>query len=394
MTLTPSFGSNSLNQRQKKNLHQLPLPEDGRLKVFVLTESPDILGAKAKLKSENRRRSGESVSSLPDVSDHSDHLSVSSVPDLSALSPYSFTSTSPAPSSKRSSYCTAPDGWADPENASPRFLVLEGAEDNDLEDIFSSTLSLREPVVEDRSVESIDMPYFDYFLLRMPQLMSFVDLFPSVAQDVFARSIDHAALRHSILSISTMLATGDQPLDMLPSRHYHHKQQALQLLQTSLGGSPRDLTENDAIAIFLLLWLDFNAGSSVSATHHLRGLYQVLQQVQTNTRESTAGFGGVSALLMLVWRSAYRYIIQATSLICVEWKRFFQPHFTKAAPFSLPSLLVKPHSIAGGYPLLPIRGSHPRQNGLWQSSLSTTWPTEALFLLVSQIKIEKTIQKP
>jgi hypothetical protein len=184
--------------------------------------------------------------------------------------------------------------------------VLEGAEAEDLEDIFSTTLTIREPSFEDMSIESMDLPYFDYFLQRMPQLMSFVDLFPSVAQDVFARSIDHSGLRHSILSISTMLATADQPLDMLPSRHYHHKQKALQLLQTSLGGSPKDLTENDAIAIFLLLWLDVNAGSSVSATHHLRGLYQVLQQVQTNTRESTAGFGGVSALLMLVWRSAYR----------------------------------------------------------------------------------------
>lgn len=140
----------------------------------------------------------------------------------------------------------------------------------------------------------------------MPQLMSFVDLFPSIVRDVFARSIDHSALRHSILTISTMLATGGQPLDLLPSRHYYHKQKALQLLQTSLGGSPKDLTENDAIAIFLLLWLDLNSGSSMSATHHLRGLYQVLQQVQNNTRESTAGFGGVSALLMLIWRSAYR----------------------------------------------------------------------------------------
>jgi len=170
-------------------------------------------------------------------------------------------------------------------------------------------------MAEGQAVESMDLPYFDYFLRRMPQLMSFVDLFPTIAGDVFARSIDHPALRHSILSISTMLATADQPLDILPQRHYFHKQKALQLLQKSLGGSPRDLTENDAISIFLLLWLDVNAGSSLSATHHLRGLYQVLQQVQNNTRESTAGFGGVSALLMLIWRSAYRYRIPVLMLI-------------------------------------------------------------------------------
>jgi len=215
-------------------------------------------------------------------------------------------STSPTVSSKRSSYCTPPDEWEEPETTSPRFQVLEGAEDADLEDYFSSTLAIREPIAEGQAVDSMDLPYFDYFLQRMPQLMSFVDLFPTIVQDVFARSIDHAALRHSILSISTMLATGGQPLDLLPSRHYYHKQKALQLLQGSLGGSPKDLTENDAIAIFLLLWLDHNSGSSMSATHHLRGLYQVLQQVQNNTRESTAGFGGVSALLMLIWRSAYR----------------------------------------------------------------------------------------
>jgi hypothetical protein len=226
--------------------------------------------------------------------------------NFASISP-TFPSTSPTTASNGSAYCT-PQEEADVEvvNPSPRFRVLEGAEDDDLEDMFNVTLTLKEPIAPDRSVERMDLPYFDYFLLRMPQLMSFVDLFPSVAQDVFARSIDHAALRHSILSISTMLATADSPLDMLPSRHYHHKQKALQLLQTSLGGSPKDLTENDAIAIFLLLWLDVNAGSAISAGHHLRGLYQVLQQVQSNVRESTAGFGGVSALLMLVWRSAYR----------------------------------------------------------------------------------------
>jgi hypothetical protein len=215
-------------------------------------------------------------------------------------------SVSPTVSSKRSSYCTAPEEWEVPASTSPRIEALEGAEEADLEDYFSSTIAIREPVADGPTVDNMDLPYFDYFLQRMPQLMSFVDLFPTIVQDVFARSIDHAALRHSILSISTMLATGGQPLDLLPSRHYYHKQKALQLLQTSLGGSPKDLTENDAIAIFLLLWMDYNSGSSMSATHHLHGLYQVLQQVQNNTSESTAGFGGVSALLMLVWRSAYR----------------------------------------------------------------------------------------
>jgi hypothetical protein len=225
------------------------------------------------------------------------------------VSPRSVPSSSPALSSKRSSYCTAPEDWSISSDisSSPRFQVIEGGEDADLEHLFSSTLALREPVADGLVVENTDLPYFQYFLQQMPQLMSFVDLFPSIVGDVFARSIDHAALRHSILSVSTMLATGDQPLDLLPSRHYHHKQKALQLLQGSLGGSPKDLTENDAIAIFLLLWLDVNSGSSMSATHHLRGLHQVLQQVQNNTRESTGGFGGVSALLMLIWRSAYRY---------------------------------------------------------------------------------------
>jgi hypothetical protein len=254
---------------------------------------------------EARRRSKhKSISSVSTTSE-------TAVTDNSYLtvSPRSVPSSSPALSSKRSSYCTAPEDWSISSDisSSPRFQVIEGGEDADLEHLFSSTLALREPVADGLVVENTDLPYFQYFLQQMPQLMSFVDLFPSIVGDVFARSIDHAALRHSILSVSTMLATGDQPLDLLPSRHYHHKQKALQLLQGSLGGSPKDLTENDAIAIFLLLWLDVNSGSSMSATHHLRGLHQVLQQVQNNTRESTGGFGGVSALLMLIWRSAYRY---------------------------------------------------------------------------------------
>jgi len=247
--------------------------------------------AKSNAKSkEIRRRSNQSISS----------------PENSQLTPKSNLSASPDISSNRSSYCTPPEEWGDTEIISPRFLVLEGADENDIEEHFNSTLSIREPVAEGQTVDDMDLPYFGYFLSRMPQLMSFVDLFPSIVGDVFARSLEHAALRHSILTISTLLSTGGQPLDILPSRHYYHKQKALQLLQTSLGGSAKDLTENDAIAIFLLLWLDVNSGSSMSATHHLRGLYQVLQQVQNNTRESTGGFGGVSALLMLVWRSAYR----------------------------------------------------------------------------------------
>jgi hypothetical protein len=209
-------------------------------------------------------------------------------------------------SSHHSSYCTPPEERGDTVNSSARFQILDGADENDIEEYFSSTLAIKEPIADGHTVEDMDLPYFDYFLLRMPQLMSFVDLFPSLVRDVFARSIDHAALRHSILTISTLLATGGQSLDILPSRHYYHKQRALQLLQGSLGGSPKDLTENDAIAIFLLLWLDLNSGSSVSATYHLRGLFQVMQQVQNNVRESTGGFGGVSALLMIIWRSAYR----------------------------------------------------------------------------------------
>jgi hypothetical protein len=242
---------------------------------------------------ERKRRSNQSISSLSEIS------------QVSQTSPRLTGSVSPR--SNRSSYIASDDG-NDYEYASTRFEVLEGADDTDITEYFNSTLALREPVADGVIVDDMDLPYFDYFLQRMPQLMSFVDLFPTLVGDVFQRSIEHAALRHSILTISTLLATGNQPLDVLPSRHYYHKQKALQMLQASLGGSPKDLTENDAISIFLLLWLDTNSGSSMSATHHLRGLYQVLEQVQNNVRDSTGGFGGVSALLMLVWRSAYRYL--------------------------------------------------------------------------------------
>jgi hypothetical protein len=264
-----------------------------RIQLVTLVAEKEKHKEKDKTKDTNvHRRSTQSISSTSSV--------------LSSYSPESLRSVSPAVSSKRSSYCSAPEEWNGSNFTSPRIEIIDGLEANDLEDIFNSTLSIREPVFEDAAVDNMDLPYLDFFLQRMPQLMSFVDLFPSIVRDVFARSFDHPALRHSILSISTMLAPGCKSLDHLPSRHYYHKQRALQLLQKSLGGSPRDLGENDAISIFLLLWLDVNAGSSLSATQHLRGLYQVLQQVQNNTRESTGGFGGVSALLMLIWRSAYR----------------------------------------------------------------------------------------
>jgi Fungal specific transcription factor domain len=287
------FDLNNSKPLLRRNLLLYLLPDGGKLRVSVtLLVSVDFIVAKSNAKTkEIRRRSNQSISLLSENSQPTPKSNLSASPDLS---------------SNRSSYCAPPEEWGDTETISPRFLVLEGADENDIEDYFNFSLSIREPIAEGQTVDDMDLPYFGHFLSRMPQLMSFVDLFPSVVGDVFARSLEHAALRHSILTISTLLTTGGQTLDILPSRHYYHKQKALQLLQMSLGGSPKDLTENDAIAIFLLLWLDVNSGSSMSATHHLRGLYQVLQQVQNNTRESTGGFGGVSALLMLVWRSAYR----------------------------------------------------------------------------------------
>lgn len=314
--------------------------------------------------------------------------SISLISENTQLTPKTNFSASPVLSSDRSSYGAPSDCWGDTDS-SPRFQVLDGADEDDIEQYFSSTLAIKEPVADGQAVDDIDLPYFDYFLQRMPQLMSFVDLFPSIVRDLFARSIDHAALRHSILTISTLLATGGQPLDLLPSRHYYHKQKALQLLQASLGGSPKDLTENDAIAIFLLLWLDANSGSSMAATQHLRGLYQVLQQVQNNTRESTGGFGGVSALLMLIWRSAYRLASLCCQLTFSGGRHFSACRFTKVDRYFLrfhPHML-KP--IAGGFLLQPTLRSILQRNGPWQNLLSTTSLIEPQSLHGLRIKTGK-----
>src|SRR5271169_6235354 len=183
------FDLNNSKPLLRRSLLLHRLPDGGKLRVSVaLPANADFIVAKSNAKSkEIRRRSNQSISSLS---------------ENSQLTPKSNLSASPDLSSNRSSYCAPPEEWGDTEIISPRFLVLEGADDNDIEDYFNSTLSIREPVAEGQTVDDMDLPYFGYFLSRMPQLMSFVDLFPSIVGDVFARSLEHAALRHSILTIS------------------------------------------------------------------------------------------------------------------------------------------------------------------------------------------------
>lgn len=159
--------------------------------------------------------------------------------------------------------------------------------------------------VPDPDIPSGDLPYFNFFLEEMCNILPYVNIFPSAPSSLFSSSLHHPALRHSILSISALIS--DKKSSKGKQRALEHLQKSLKLLQTSLSAAEVD--EGVAISVFLLAYFDISCGDLPSAQKHLQGLCMVLAQLQ---QEHLVRNGGVlspyaiSPLTMLVWRMAIR----------------------------------------------------------------------------------------
>lgn len=159
--------------------------------------------------------------------------------------------------------------------------------------------------VPTQDIPSSDLPYFTFFLEQMSNILPYVNLFPSAPSNVFSVSLQHPALRHSILSISALIA--DKKSDRGRVRALDHLQKSLKHLQTSLTAVEVD--EGMAISIFLLAYFNVGSGEHSTARKHLQGLQLVLEQLKQNHLARNGGVPSpyaVSPLTMLIWRMAIR----------------------------------------------------------------------------------------
>ena len=151
----------------------------------------------------------------------------------------------------------------------------------------------------------------------MPTILPYCNLFPSVVGDIFRQSAENSCVRHSVLSVSSMIA--DYRLRRSLDRFEYQYITTLQLIQSSLQKGRID--EGIAIAVYLMLCIDTVRADLETARKHLSGLFLVLQELQRKPILSFCGDYGpitnVSPLMMHIWRVSIK-IDWTASLYLVE----------------------------------------------------------------------------
>jgi len=157
---------------------------------------------------------------------------------------------------------------------------------------------LREPVWTETQVDPSDIPYFHFFLAHGADALIYSELFPRVIPEIFRRTFNCKPLQRSILAICSLAV--DQALQRPLVRALTHKQYALSLLQQNLSSG--EISEETAVSIFLLLYMDCFSGSEI-AQGHLRGFYLVLKHLNLNMEQPEV-WKNASPMLLIVWRIA------------------------------------------------------------------------------------------
>lgn len=208
--------------------------------------------------------------------------------------------------------------------------------------------------VPDTEIRPSDIPYFNFFLEEMDDVLPYANLFPSAIQGLFSSSIHHKALRHSVLSISALIA--DKKSALGKERALEHLQKSMTLINSSL--SAVEVDEGMAISIFMLAYINVASGEHSTARKHLRGLGMVLDQLQQDHFVRNGGRKSpfaMSPLTMLVWRMA----IRMDFIIAIIYAR--RPVFPMYDPSTLDSSdvlelhRIKRSSTDNGLFPLPIR---------------------------------------
>lgn len=160
----------------------------------------------------------------------------------------------------------------------------------------------KQPIWADAVVDSADSRYFHFFLCHMSNILIYGDLFPKAINEIFARTLQSKPLRHIVLCMSSGFIDGY--LQRPVTRSLTHKQEAFSSLQECLSSG--EITEDVAIAICLMLFMDVFSGKTIPQAH-LRGLYLVLKELHIDSSNNSPLFWNkVSPILMLIWRLALK----------------------------------------------------------------------------------------
>jgi Fungal specific transcription factor domain len=161
---------------------------------------------------------------------------------------------------------------------------------------------LKQPEWVDAQVETVDVKYFTFFVRNMHKCLIYTSLFPNAVNEIFARSTQSKPLKHAVLSISSLLA--DYVVNRPFTRALVHKQEAMASVQQCLSSG--EITEDLAIAVFLLLLLDCFIGKE-AARAHLQGLNSILKVLNLDTSNiNPLSWNNISPVLLLIWRNAMR----------------------------------------------------------------------------------------
>ena len=160
----------------------------------------------------------------------------------------------------------------------------------------------KQPIWADAVVDSADSRYFHFFLCHMSNILIYGDLFPKAINEIFARTLQSKPLRHIVLCMSSGFIDGY--LQRPVTRSLTHKQEAFSSLRECLSSGK--ITEDVAIAICLMLFMDIFSGKTIPQAH-LRGLYLVLKELHIDSSNNSPLFWNkVSPILMLIWRLALK----------------------------------------------------------------------------------------
>lgn len=210
-------------------------------------------------------------------------------------------------------------GSSDPTNSRKSSTASTITEQAPLEN--SESVPARTPKAEEDIVDPRDSGYFYYFLSGMPAILPYTSLFPSIVTEVFMRSVLHITLRHSVLSISSMIVD----YRCQRSMERFHWQYGTSIRKINASISSMDIDEGIIIAVFLITWIDVVRAELRASRKHLNGLNLLLQEIQKKYRytgndgalvEYTGGTG-LTPLIMQLWRIAIRLDF-TTSLYLVQ----------------------------------------------------------------------------
>jgi hypothetical protein len=176
------------------------------------------------------------------------------------------------------------------DEGSPTTIVEENEDQKDLVPLFRSVSPSPE-----HTVQTIDIPYLDYWLREMPKLHPLAPVFPEFFPDLIKVSATTATLRHSLISLSAFVA--DQSAGKPMFRALLHHQETLHTVQESL--SQPEIEEGTIYAVMMLAYFNIFTGKFLSARRHIRGLSLLLQKYSEQGHQP-------SPTMMLIWRCGVR----------------------------------------------------------------------------------------